>query len=898
MDLSEDWYSMTPNQRLQSLGTYASIDTSLDQADDPDQGSQPASVPLRPNVHTTSFHQQSSFHSADNSSHSADDENNDTVSADQERQVLLLMLLAQVCALHDPTPKTFTIHVIELFERGILDRESIHFLFELGLVPSLSPTRKMLTTDGNATRQATTSGMASGSQHTYHQSEVALAAAAMPSANTSGEAVSTAVSSSCTDETISISANDGELALTTTTSSQFASTVYSSESHQRSTEAYAIRTMLAQIEQLHHHQKQQRNTRCRNSDPSAGNNNNNNDSGNPPPRPWDIKHFPLSLSRYQREFVQVSLLASGSFGHVFHATRKMDGCDYAIKRVDFDATGYSNETIQEVVREVECLAKVSDHPNVVRYYTSWLEPSWMTGGQAVDVATMSSSTTPQEQPGAQRRQQPRQRRPQQPKRLTLYSNDHQELAETVSYEDDYFNDENDNNEWYEPSDSEWGTTTEVSQDGESTFASKRWDRRQEFDESISDRPSHSNYRMRRFSFGSSVDSKDQTWGSYQDQSLDGLERAAIDDSYLMMGGNKNKNNNKHSGRNKSPEKPSLPSYRYQISLYIQMQLCHPASLADWIRERNTKVPETAHAQRFGPALEIFEQIVKGLAHVHAMGIIHRDLKPANIFASRDGHVIKIGDFGLSKQLLSVNQGVASQPTSPTKVSPSSPSGHEHWNDAKMGAIVPRKQQFSTQKNQTLAPFYSTMPTIDPLTAGIGTQSYAAPEQLQSQSYTTAADIFSVGLIFLELVCCFETEHERLHNFHECRNGTIPSWVSEQNPKVAQMILACTRSNPRHRPSAKNLLVELSCVRKSQRESRDSTTSPEEETLAQSLTQDLKGELHQDLLRHSLEKRDEELAQHKKVLAEKDRMIETLRLEMERMKADSKAPLDNGTEKDN
>ena len=73
----------------------------------------------------------------------------DPVSADQERQILLLMLLAQVCALHDPTPKAFVIHVIELFERGLLDRESIHFLFELGLVPSLSPSKKV--TDSRCT---------------------------------------------------------------------------------------------------------------------------------------------------------------------------------------------------------------------------------------------------------------------------------------------------------------------------------------------------------------------------------------------------------------------------------------------------------------------------------------------------------------------------------------------------------------------------------------------------------------------------------------------------------------------------------------------------------------------------------------------------------------------------
>jgi hypothetical protein len=64
------------------------------------------------------------------------------VPTDQERQILLLMLLRQVCALHDPTPRTFTVHVLELFERGILDRESIHFLYDLGIVPTAAAAAK------------------------------------------------------------------------------------------------------------------------------------------------------------------------------------------------------------------------------------------------------------------------------------------------------------------------------------------------------------------------------------------------------------------------------------------------------------------------------------------------------------------------------------------------------------------------------------------------------------------------------------------------------------------------------------------------------------------------------------------------------------------------------------
>jgi hypothetical protein len=45
------------------------------------------------------------------------------------------MLLAQVCSLHDSTPRTFVIHVLSLYERGVLEEESIQFLFDLNLVP-------------------------------------------------------------------------------------------------------------------------------------------------------------------------------------------------------------------------------------------------------------------------------------------------------------------------------------------------------------------------------------------------------------------------------------------------------------------------------------------------------------------------------------------------------------------------------------------------------------------------------------------------------------------------------------------------------------------------------------------------------------------------------------------
>ena len=47
---------------------------------------------------------------------------------------------------------------------------------------------------------------------------------------------------------------------------------------------------------------------------------------------------------------------------------------------------------------------------------------------------------------------------------------------------------------------------------------------------------------------------------------------------------------------------------------------------------------------------IILDICYGMKEIHSKNLIHRDLKPENLFISKD-YKIKIGDFGLSKQLI-------------------------------------------------------------------------------------------------------------------------------------------------------------------------------------------------------------------------------------------------------
>jgi len=547
-----------------------------------------------------------------------------SVPAEQERQLLLLMLLAQVCALHDPTPRTFTVHVLELFERGILDRQSILFLFELGLVPSTTTSKLIL-----------------------------------PKQN-------------CDDENNNNRTAAERLRLVNLNPQQAAV-------RQRTAEASAIRSSLEQ---------QERQYRKSQSEPMP-----QRDAS------WSAKHHPLSLSRYQREFEQVCLLSSGAFGQVFQARNYMDGNDYAIKRIQFSATGYSQESVQQVVRECHCLA-ACNHPNVVRYYTSWLEPSWMTGSGASSVVD---------------------------------TDQHQQLLKDITHI----------------------VAGSSKGDDESQSVSNKL--QSYFTEHVSPRRPR-----RRYSFDASESgwdleqsevSVDHVQSSFSKDDLfadDIFDRSSEEDVKAL---DIQRNQSSHARYQRPRRKQQKQKYSYQICLFIQMQLCHPSTLADWIRERNKSGLYPTVSKRIETVQEIFHQCVCGLAHCHENHIIHRDLKPANIFATVEGELqFKIGDFGLSKMIrkaMRPNRG-RSRP------GPLLLSSSEDWQDKRPSPCL---------RDETAK---------DPLTAGVGTASYASPEQVTSKTYDVRADIFSLGLILLELACGFGTNTNGIKYFRTVvRNASCP-----------------------------------------------------------------------------------------------------------------------------
>uniref|UniRef100_A0A480V889 Eukaryotic translation initiation factor 2-alpha kinase 1 n=1 Tax=Sus scrofa TaxID=9823 RepID=A0A480V889_PIG len=204
--------------------------------------------------------------------------------------------------------------------------------------------------------------------------------------------------------------------------------------------------------------------------------------------------------------------------------------------------------------------------------------------------------------------------------------------------------------------------------------------------------------------------------------------------------------------------------QYRLMLHIQMQLCE-LSLWDWIADRNQRgrenVDESACPYVMASvATKIFQELVEGVFYIHNMGIVHRDLKPRNIFLHGPDQQVKIGDFGLA-----------------------------------CTDIIQKNTDWANGNGKRT-------PTH---TSRVGTCLYASPEQLEGSEYDAKSDMYSLGVILLELFQPFGTEMERAQVLTGLRSGRIPESLGKRCPVQAKYIQHLTRRNASQRPSALQLL---------------------------------------------------------------------------------------------
>ncbi|XP_072936562.1 eukaryotic translation initiation factor 2-alpha kinase 1-like [Epargyreus clarus] len=440
------------------------------------------------------------------------------------------------------------------------------------------------------------------------------------------------------------------------------------------------------------------------------------------PATWPIiQPSGLEWSRYHKEFEELFLIASGGFGSVFKARHRLDGVEYAVKKVFIKSSDVNS--VMTHLAEVKTIASLN-HPNIVNYKAAWLEP-------------MIESKLKKKKRRFQMEMDNED--------FSIGSNRVSSVYPNIMKSFKTYN-------------SKELTTNHSNSDFEISF--KNSNSFDNFDNSVSSEESDS-------------ESDEESYTPKENNAVCKLLTA------------------------NDFENCSRVNLKW-ATLYIQMTFCQQ-TLKQWLDERNhhmilsRKGSEelTLHhsdssdsaclespispdiypvaGTSIGVVVDMFTQLVRGLHYIHSKGVIHHDVKPSNVFVGRSesGLLVQLGDFGLACPLQQSHSGLA-----------------------------------------------------------LGTHLYAAPEQLEGQC-NPKSDMYSLGIILLEMVEPFSTDMERVKTITDLRKGQIPAHLTANYPKIAHIIGKLVQRRPAKRLDTNQLLEEL----KNLSENKDDTIKSLKEELA-------------------------------------------------------------------
>lgn len=236
-------------------------------------------------------------------------------------------------------------------------------------------------------------------------------------------------------------------------------------------------------------------------------------------------------------------------------------------------------------------------------------------------------------------------------------------------------------------------------------------------------------------------------------------------------------------------------------LFIQMELCD-FTLKDYLMT-------WGEYDCFDNKINILKQIINGLKYIHSKNIIHRDIKPDNIFLITNDSInnkysIKIGDFGLCKKYVGFMSDLKKE-------------NKEQIN--KLNKLMIEYDFIDSNQNLFLDKTCDNIGlgldlNLKSMNSYIGTGIYKAPEIDERNDYDSTIDIYSLGIIMIELFFCPKTQSEKIFLISKLKKTKNPDLLDKiTNSEIKKLIYDIIELEPNKRPTLDNILDILNSFNK-------------------------------------------------------------------------------------
>jgi len=249
--------------------------------------------------------------------------------------------------------------------------------------------------------------------------------------------------------------------------------------------------------------------------------------------------------------------------------------------------------------------------------------------------------------------------------------------------------------------------------------------------------------------------------------------------------------------------PQWEKYQH-LQLFLVMEFCGYNTLWDYIKAPDRVV-------NLNEIMYILVQCLYALEALHLLQIVHRDVKPGNIFLK------PLEDIRLSKPEPYFS-GTLVNPAENARVR--SITGERAF--PSISKCVVKLGDFGLSKfcnvhtidEPSKNPIVIDRDKCESITSNVGTRLYAAPEISDGGDYGVKVDIYSLGILFFELLNPpFMTMHERVLALSDLRSKKVPFEIREKFGKdITELLERMVDRNPTTRASVKELL-EMDIVKR-------------------------------------------------------------------------------------